>query len=342
VSEADQKGQENDPQTDSSQIMDQNPDPQDLDVLPVDREPEEAEIDSFLAKEDPDFFSKMGELRADSQLKVEEIIIDDETEALHREIARWAEAKGPRRWSYLLLPFLPRLTLIRKRLWRKFSAAFVSASIATRNTVHDWVKTIFRESKRHASESLTQAQANISSFMRGLRFMSARLKMLWFGTLLLTVLALAGIYLAVSGRILPVSKELFISSFQEAGAEEFRYDSSRRPELFYDNVRSAPNMLLVPKIVANIRPSENSGENPMVAVEFFAEGLSSEVILEMKDREPFFRDAMQRRIEDFSFDVLDTPPGKRALTDALLKDLNRTLTQGELKALRIKTIVLKP
>lgn len=312
------------------------------DKIPLDREPDESEIDSFLAEEDPEFFSKLSEIKADSHLRVEEIPIDDEVEALHHEIAKWQDAHGPKKWLYILMPFLPRLTLTLRGLWHRAVASMVSNSIRLRNGLHDLAKGFLKGSKRFFKETVRSSRDRLSKFLRSLKFMSTRLKLLWFATLAIVGLSAAGIYLAVTGKILPPSNELFTANFLEAGADEFEFDSGSRMELFYDNVRSTPNMLLIPKIVANIRSSSSSGENPMVAVEFFAEGMSPEVILEMKDREPHFRDYMQRRIEEFNFDTLDTPPGKRSLTDVLHKELNRMLTQGQLKGLRIKTIVLKP
>lgn len=56
------------------------------------------------------------------------------------------------------------------------------------------------------------------------------------------------------------------------------------------------NNFQIKKIVVNIQPSAGSGPNPMVAFEFSFEGNSSEVLLEIKDREGEIIDQVQRTI----------------------------------------------
>jgi flagellar basal body-associated protein FliL len=85
-----------------------------------------------------------------------------------------------------------------------------------------------------------------------------------------------------------------------------------------------------------------SGETPMAAFEFFVEGLSSEVLVEMKDREGEMRDLFQRQIEEFSFEQLDTTEGKKLLLERLKKAVNNSLSQGRIRRIFIKNVVLKP
>ena len=80
----------------------------------------------------------------------------------------------------------------------------------------------------------------------------------------------------------------------------------------------------------------------MASVEVLVEGSSSEAMVEIKDREPEFRDQFSRIIEDMTFSELSTPEGKRTLTDLFKKTANTILTTGTVRRVFIKTIIIKP
>lgn len=317
-----------------------NPNPDEL--LPEDHEPDEAELDRFIDEQDPEFAARMKDLAADRNLKAAEVPEEDVAAELRHEIASWEHGKPVWKFLYRNLRFLPRLTLAFRKFRACLAVRVVAFAIASRNRAHDLGLELWRGTRRTAGRAASAVKEGVTGTLKGFGAMSLRRKLLLAATLAVIGAALYGVYFAFSGRLLPGQKELFIANFADEGAPVFDYDPAEKQELFYDNVRSAPNLLLITKMVVNIRPSASSGENPMLAVEFFAEGMSPEPILELKAREAFFRDRMQRRIEEYSFDVLDTPPGKQALAADLLKDLNRNLSQGQLRGLRIKTIVLKP
>lgn len=311
-------------------------------ILPEDREPDEAELDQFLAEADPEFALQMATLEKDRNLKAEDIVIDDATQELFDETQEWENSKGLRRLLFRFMPGLPRLSLRIKKLGHLISLKSVAFAIGARNITHDIVKGLLKGTKYRLKRAAGATKAGIGSAVGEFKALSGKRK----AFLLLTILfigALVGAgYFVYLGKLIPRERDLFIANFEEMGAEVTTYDPSARQELFYDNVRSTPNLFLIPKMVVNIKASVNSGENPMLAVEFFAEGMSPEVILELKDREAYFRDLMQRRMEDYTFDYMDSKAGKQELTAVLLKDLNRSLTQGQLRALRIKTLILKP
>lgn len=313
-----------------------------IEALPEDHEPDEAEIDQFLSEQDPEFAARMKEIAADKNLVAADVPEEDVAEELRLEIEKWENGKKIWKFLYRNLRFLPRFSLAIRKARVRVAQKSVSLAIAVRNRAHDLALLLGRGARRVAVGTAVGAKDSVLGGLRSFAGFSLKRKLLFVATLAVLGAAFYGIYYAFSGHLLPGQSELFIANFADEGAEVFEYDPSEKQELFYDNVRSAPNLLLLTKMVVNIRRSENSGENPMLAVEFFAEGMSPESILEIKAREAFFRDRMQRRIEEYSFDVLDTPPGKQALTADLLQDLNRNLSQGQLKGLRIKTIVLKP
>ncbi len=137
------------------------------------------------------------------------------------------------------------------------------------------------------------------------------------------------------------SKGLFLRSYAEWDSKVFSYNTVNEVELFYDNPRFAKNLMTMTKMFANIKSSENSGLNPMLAIEISVEGMSSEAIIELKDREAEFKDFLLREAEDFSYDELITAEGKKNLLLKFQNMLNANLTQGQVRRVLLKSFILK-
>jgi flagellar basal body-associated protein FliL len=185
------------------------------------------------------------------------------------------------------------------------------------------------------AESLAKNKANFKK-------LSWKLKLAFVGIFVLILLTPALIYLSVTNRLVPSEPELFLNSIESVAGEKSEYDAAEGMEGFYDNLRASQNMILIQKMVLNIKTSKSSGPNPMVAMEFFVEGVNSDVVVEIKDREVMMRDLMMRTIEDFDFDTLESGDGKKELVARLQKELNAVLTTGRIKNIRIKTFIVKP
>ena len=80
----------------------------------------------------------------------------------------------------------------------------------------------------------------------------------------------------------------------------------------------------------------------MGAFEFFIEGNSPDVMVEIKDREYEVKDLFQRNSEEMNFDQLETVEGKQLLLEKLRRDVNRILTKGRVRKVFFKTVILKP
>ncbi len=124
--------------------------------------------------------------------------------------------------------------------------------------------------------------------------------------------------------------------------EKFSFEDTAKTEPFYDNVRSTPNILLIQKSIVNIRPSASSKSNPMVAFELFIEGYTPEVVAEIKAREGFYRDLIHNTAAKFSYDELESVEGKKEFLGVVRKELNSVVRRGQVKHVRLKTIILKP
>ncbi len=158
---------------------------------------------------------------------------------------------------------------------------------------------------------------------------------------LLVFIVTYGIFKIVSFKNWNKPDSLFLTSYGEWGLEVNSYNPFTESEMFFDNSRLLKNIVTIKKMVVNIRPSESSGPNPMLAFELNIEGLTSEVIIEIKDREAEFKDLILRTAEELSYDELSIADGKKILSDRLLTVINANLTQGQIRKVLYKSFVLK-
>ncbi|GIL18232.1 MAG: hypothetical protein BroJett040_19830 [Oligoflexia bacterium] len=300
------------------------------------------DLDKLIAEEDPELVQKLKSIGEDKGLSISQVDLEESEEALAAEVVAWRQAKGFRKIIFKLFPFAPRISFFGKRLVYKIKMLSISLFIRLKNFVvylaTDGRKALIAtyKEKRAAYKESAQKSANI------FRRLSPMARFMYFSSIALFILGVAYIYWTYKHGIIPKEKELFISNLEDHATKSYEYDRNKGLESFYDNPRSVQNIILLKKMVVNIRPSKSSGQNPMAALEFYVEGMSSEVLLEIKDREVMVRDLMQRVIEEMTYDQLDTSDGKRELCSRLQKELNRSLTTGKAKNVRIKTIVIKP
>lgn len=143
-------------------------------------------------------------------------------------------------------------------------------------------------------------------------------------------------------RFWSAPSQLFLTSYANLGLPVQDYDMLETVEPFYDNVRFSKNIMSLIKMTANLRPSENSSNNPMISFEIVIQGVSNDPIIEIKDREAEFRDLVLRVTEDFTYDDLTTGNGKQNLAEAILSKINANLTDGQVRKVYYKNIVIKP
>jgi hypothetical protein len=280
-------------------------------VAPEEDEILDSDIDQMLSEEDPNFFQSLTEIGKDSFTETQGDLPVEQERLLNRII------------------FRIKLSLTVARLRVKESAVFLVTKLP---------KIVLAAVKKFVSAQLEA----FSEAQRNFRYLSWKMKLSFFGILLLMLGTGFFIYRSLTHGIVPAEEELFIRSLESVASQVEEYDPKTETEPFYENLRTSSNILLIPKMVVNIKPSKQSGRNPMGAFEFYVEGLIPEVVVEVKDREIEVRDLMQRVVEGFSFDQLDSPEGKQAMTEKLQKEINPLLTTGKIKKIWIKTIILKP
>lgn len=162
--------------------------------------------------------------------------------------------------------------------------------------------------------------------------------MLW----LLIIVACAVVYFApvILNRIF--ADKHFLKSYAELNSDVQSYNPLTEAELLFDNPKFAKNVVTMSKMKANIKKSEDSSPNPMLALELNVEGTSAEVTIEIKDREAEFKDILLRQAEDFTYSQLDTTEGKRELLNSFRTEMNKTLTQGQVRRVLLRSFILKP
>lgn len=139
-----------------------------------------------------------------------------------------------------------------------------------------------------------------------------------------------------------LSNQLFLTSFADIGGEVREYNPNNETEAFYDNPRFAKNLVTISSMHVNLKASESSGPNPMLALEVTVEGLSADAIVEIKDREAEFKDKLLRLTEEKSYDELIEAEGKQILCDQYRDELNTYLTRGQVRKVLLKSFVIKP
>ncbi|MFN7824743.1 MAG: flagellar basal body-associated FliL family protein [Pseudobdellovibrionaceae bacterium] len=301
-------------------------------------------IDKILEEEDPEFSQTLGDISKDKSLSIVEINLTDEESALAEEKERWANSQGLKKLIYKLVPFVPRLSLIVKKLKFRFFAFLRSIWIRLKNFGYF----LATEGKNKALQKLKSGgratKESIGSGVRSFTGLSLKLKLFLLALILFAGGAGFILFKAFTGHLVPPSKDLFLVSVEEVADQVESYDPTDLEEVepFYDNLRAAANLILLPKMVVNLKPTPGVHPNPMAAFEFFVEGMAPEVIVTIKQNESFVRDFIQRIVETYTFPELDSDEGKRALCERIRNELNRQIEGAAVKRVYIKTVVLKP
>lgn len=287
-------------------------------------------LDELIASEDPDFASSLSGIGPDENIEIYneglqlEYTLADETNL-------WKGAKGFRKRLATVFPFLPVLAFKSKIKRTELRLRWIK-----------WRGQAVQNVKTAAPRFLAWSKQQVQSGLQIFGSFSKIKKFAFVGLIALTFVSGFVVYKVATEGILPHPKELFISSLSEWSRHQYKYDPKTELESFYDSPRTAQNILLMKKMVANLRRSAQSGENPMGAFEFFVEGAATEVIVEIKDRESEMKDLFLRTIEEMTFDSVSSGEGKRYLCESLRKELNKVLTKGYVRRIFIKTAIVKP
>ena len=317
--------EQNDPKT---------PQPEELEEL------SDESLDSIIKEADPEFVRELAGI-AKERLSAVDIELRESDRLLFDERQLWQ--KGPR-WKRILgrlLPFIPRLNLLKKQLWKLLNSTISKMILFLRSGVRGMLIKSKDGLKSFVVSFRTGLAARLKNVGASWEKLSRLRKFILVGLILATVGTGALVAALIQGKLKFEEAGLFLTSFDQVG-EKILVAPTEKFEPFYDNLRVGSNLLQLPKMIVNLKPSKSSGPNPMGAFEFFIEGMTKEAIIELKDREIEVRDRLMRKIEEFSFDQVDTAIGKQNLSAGIQKELNAMLTSGRVKKVLIKTAIVKP
>lgn len=195
---------------------------------------------------------------------------------------------------------------------------------------------------KKAKEMVSNLAHSVSSALTWFKYLSLKRKLATVGLSLLSIFVVIFIYRSLTVGIIPKPPPLFVNSMEEWAEKTYSYHPSDAQESFYDSSRVKQNIISLRRTVVNLKPSASSGSNPMAFFEFFVEGNSTDVVIEIKDREYEVIDQIQRIMEDFTFNELDSSEGKQALLEKIRKEINSFLTKGKIRKVYIKQAIVKP
>ena len=292
-------------------------------------------LDNLLLSEDPNFAAELAEVNSltiDPSIDLDVVDIGQNLDSEQEN--PWRNTFGVRKFIVAIFPFLPGMWDFKYR--SKVRIRFFRSQLQT------FLKQAGPNSITAIKAGATGAGTSFKSKMSAFKLLSTKLKMLALMLALAAGLTFTFVYRSLTHGVLPGEKEILTASMEEWAEQNYKYDSESEMDSFYDSPRTIQNIMALPKMVVNLKPSASSGPNPMAAMEFFLEGMSPEAIVEVKDREPEVRDLFQRTIEDMSFDEIDLAEGKQLLTERLRQALNAILTSGKVRRVFIKESVVKP
>lgn len=167
-----------------------------------------------------------------------------------------------------------------------------------------------------------------------------------FKTVLMFWLSIMGVAVVVTSVIKfgpwKTRKYPFLMSYSEWSVPVDDYNPMTETQFFFENPKTAKNLVELKKMMVNVKSSQNSGANPMLAFTVSIEGVSKEVVVEIKDREAEFLDMTQRLAEEFTYDELSQTEGKQELSNKILESVNAVLTRGLARKVYYSSFIIKP
>lgn len=147
---------------------------------------------------------------------------------------------------------------------------------------------------------------------------------------------------STNGGWMPSAYEPYLKSFDKVASQIYYYQANEPTEPFDSPLRHPEYIVLFDKMVVNLRRPYRSGTNPMGAFEIYLEGSSNEAGIELMNRKKEFLDVIQRTIESYTYEELDSLSGKQKLKLHIRKQINYLLNNGWVKKVYFKTIIIKP
>jgi flagellar basal body-associated protein FliL len=289
-----------------------------------------AKLDALLFSQDPKFKEKINELRT-LEVKGEiEVDMFDSGALESLEIKRDKVSPPSPEEQKIKLPLKDQ---IRSHINSMLTA--LTRSLDTENlnfsAIVGKILAFFRD-------RILKAVALITQF----RTLPFKTKVSVIGLFSLTVMLAFMVKMIMEGDFLPSFEMRLIPTVAANADQSWNYDEKEPVDDFFSSIRHPEHIVLLERLVVNVKSSEGSGPNPMGFFEFYIEASTEDAAIEINDRKAEVKDAMQRTIEGITYDELVTPAGKNKLKLILRKNINSVLTKGRVRKLFFKSVVIKP
>lgn len=302
------------------------------------------DIDAFLTTQDPQFSEFVGKLSAEKlgspgeQETLETLVIDESSLEGADDWVDPAEKafalKRPRLYPWVKFYFDWR------RRWQRWKIRLRQRVNRSLLRIYEFVTEdtrLFASAlKRFALRVLAACGRLLSSFLS--------LTLLQKFCLILAILFFGASFYLVKktyeGGWLPTFKSGPMTNLLEYADQKETFDPDQL-EPFLAGESIPEFVVQIGTIKANLRRMTES-ETPMALFEFYLEGDSQEAAVEIKRRENEFRDLIQRGIEGFTYDEIESVRGKSKLKYKIQQALTARLNNGYVKEVYIKNVVIKP
>lgn len=302
-------------------------------------EPDFGQVDDLLADVDPEFSASLRELGSQQ-------ISDSEIEIEALDLEEWvgkpeASAGYPSGVLNLILYWLRRGASMCLGLKGNLRRSGVEGVRWVRFTGWPGVKSGAAAGFQMARKSATRVIVLAKKWIAGFIALPRSSKALVALVLAMSVALALVLKATFGGQVMPRFESEFLYSFAPLADAEFSYDSSAPMENFGNPLLHPEHVVLIDRLIVNLRPSRPS-QNPMGLFEIYVESSNREGAIEIKDREGEARDVIGRSLEKMPYEELAGAEGKSKAKLVIRRDLNQFLTQGRVRRVYFKTVVLKP
>lgn len=305
----------------------------------TDAKPDEVsleQIDKLLEADDPAFaksLSQIKEVGVEGEVHIESAVTGAETLTTEAE-----EDEKPKRRTWLVV--LKPVHLVRDWIRTRLIKIRNTAVIVGRQFVMG-LRTWPREFFGYAKAMFKILRQQLRDAMLVVRETSWPRRLVWTGfgamvaaTVILFVMSVSGIWLP--GFMIHVETDL-----TKHADRSWEMKSDEAYVALFKAFPQKEIEFLFPKVVVNLKRT-NSTQNPMGTFEVYVVLDSQDVAIEVEARRKELGDRLQRVLEDQTYADLSGPLGKKRIKDFLRRDLNAVLSQGWVKDVLIKNIILKP
>jgi flagellar basal body-associated protein FliL len=296
------------------------------------------EFDALLREEDPNFEKELAEIHADIQSASKDLDIptlDVEGDLLKPMDTEKDEAEPPQ---------VPKGFFFSKLadLFRRLSAALAEFRKSGLKSFLLSLKKALPKLLSSLQNQIAKVGAAIRGFLGAILGLPLKTKIsLVIGILLLAVSGTL-IRSLMRGQIIGFAEhEDFISSFDQVAGKITEFSEDTEMEDFNSPLRHPEHIVLLHKIIVNLKASANSGSRPMAAIELYVEASNREAAIEIKDREREIIDVVSRVAESLPYDDIEQIAGKEKFKLILRREINQIMNTGRIQKVYFKTLFYK-